>query len=75
MTAQAEANISGPGATPWPVRAHRNPVNDASHGIEAVEPPPVRRDERTEIGDWGGEHPELDKGKTAEEKSEEVHCH
>jgi len=36
-------------------------VNDAGHGVEAVEPAPLLRDERAGIGDGRGEHPELDK--------------
>src|SRR5258707_3825868 len=35
-------------------------VNDACHGVEAVEPAPARRDESGRIGDGRGEHPELD---------------
>src|SRR5712692_7256285 len=35
-------------------------VNDAGHGIEAVEPAPARGDERGGVGDGGGKHPELD---------------
>src|SRR5260370_18734455 len=35
-------------------------VNDAGHGIEAVEPAPARRNERGRIGDERSEHPELD---------------
>src|SRR2546422_6853277 len=35
-------------------------VNDAGHGIEAVEPAPARGNERGRIGDGRGEHPELD---------------
>ncbi len=34
-------------------------VNDAGHGIEAVEPAPTRRHKRTGIGDRRSEHPEL----------------
>src|SRR5260221_4338770 len=36
-------------------------VNDAVHGIEAVEPAPTLRNERTGIGDGRSEHPELKK--------------
>src|SRR5712664_1550144 len=35
-------------------------VNDAGHGIEAVEPAPARGNERGRIGDGRSEHPELD---------------
>src|SRR5258708_38318446 len=35
-------------------------VNDAGHGIEAVEPAPARRNERGRIGDGRSEQPELD---------------
>src|SRR5882724_13286804 len=35
-------------------------VNDAGHGIEAVEPAPAVGDERRRVGDGRGEHPELD---------------
>ena len=35
-------------------------VNDAGHGVEAVEPAPARGDERRGVGDGGGKHPELD---------------
>jgi hypothetical protein len=35
-------------------------VNDAGHGVEAVEPAPTRRNESGRIGDRRGEHPELD---------------
>src|SRR6266850_7061924 len=35
-------------------------VNDAGHGIEAVEPAPAVGDERGRVGDGRGEHPELD---------------
>src|SRR5882672_9634607 len=35
-------------------------VNDAGHGVEAVEPAPAWRDESAGIGDGRGEHPELD---------------
>src|SRR5258708_64880 len=35
-------------------------VNDAGHGIEAVEPAPARRNERGRVGDGRSEHPELD---------------
>jgi hypothetical protein len=35
-------------------------VNDAGHGVEAVEPAPLLRDESAGIGDGRGEHPELD---------------
>src|SRR6267143_5959544 len=35
-------------------------VNDAGHGVEAVEPAPARGNERGRVGDRRGEHPELD---------------
>src|SRR6266513_1920478 len=35
-------------------------VNDAGHGVEAVEPAPARRNERGRVGDGRGEHPERD---------------
>src|ERR1035438_3158318 len=35
MTAEAEASISGPGATPWPVRAHRKPSMTPAMGLSA----------------------------------------
>jgi len=37
------------------------PVNDAGHGVEAVEPAPAWRNESGRIGDGRGKHPELDK--------------
>src|SRR5947207_3245283 len=36
-------------------------VNDACHGIKAIEPAPTLRNERTGIGDRRSEHPELEK--------------
>ena len=35
-------------------------VNDAGHGIEAVDPAPTLRNERTGVGDRRSEHPELE---------------
>src|SRR5712692_4977876 len=35
-------------------------INDASHGVEAVEPTPAGRNERGRIGDGRGKHPKLD---------------
>ena len=35
-------------------------VNDAGHGIEAVEPAPALGNERARVGDGRGEHPKLD---------------
>src|SRR5438128_421922 len=36
-------------------------VNNARHGIEAIEPAPTLRNERTGVGDRRSEHPELEK--------------
>src|SRR5258706_16257305 len=36
-------------------------VNDAGHGIEAIEPAPTLRNERTGVGNGRSEHPELEK--------------
>src|SRR5437667_7537957 len=36
-------------------------VNDAGHGIEAIEPAPTLRNERTGVGDRRCKHPELKK--------------
>src|SRR6266571_3737085 len=35
-------------------------INDAGHGVEAVEPAPARGDQRGRVGDGRGKHPELD---------------
>ncbi len=35
-------------------------VNDAGHGIEAIKPAPTLGHKRRGVGDWRGEHPELD---------------
>ena len=35
-------------------------INDAGHGVEAVEPAPARRNERRRIGDGRSEHPKVD---------------
>src|SRR5256885_15507894 len=52
---------SGGGCVAMAGKSPAKPVNDARHGIEAIEPAPTLRNERTGIGDRRSEHPELEK--------------
>src|SRR5262245_50051570 len=48
----------------WIVYSQNRPtksINHASHGIQAVEQPPLLRDKLRLVGNWGSKHPDLNK--------------